>query len=105
MKRVYTHENRLLVSHAKNILDNANIENALKNEFAAGAMGDIAPLDTWMELWIVNNSDYDSSASLLEHISYSNSSTPDVTEWACRYCKKTNPTHFLLCWHCQKQQP
>ncbi|MGS2717408.1 putative signal transducing protein [Eionea flava] len=105
MKRVYTHENRLLVSHAKNILDNANIDNTLKNEFAAGAMGDIAPLDAWMELWVVNESDYDTSTSLLETIENSHTITTDTSTWACSHCKEANPAHFMFCWNCQRQQP
>jgi hypothetical protein len=46
MKLIYTHENRLLVSNAQNMVEQANINTTLKNEYAAGAMGDIAPIDS-----------------------------------------------------------
>lgn len=100
MQRIYTHENRLLVSHAKNILDSADIKNLLKNEFAAGAMGDIAPLDTWMELWIVDERDQEKAAHLLEKLG--DTTNHGDTFWGCSHCQETNPSNFVHCWHCQQ---
>ena len=66
MKQVYTHENRLLVSNARNILEAEGVELQVRNEYAAGAAGDLAPLDAWMELWVVNNRDYTRAHDLID---------------------------------------
>jgi len=54
-----------LVNNAKNILENQNIEVTLKNEFASGAAGVLAPIDTWVELWIINDIDEDKAETVL----------------------------------------
>ena len=52
MRLLYTNENRLIVSNAKNIVEDAGIDVVLRNEFAVGGMGELAVFDTWLELWV-----------------------------------------------------
>lgn len=101
MRRVYTHENRLFVSNAKNILDNANIANQLKNEYAGGAAGDLAPLDAWMELWVVDDANYEAALQLVK-----NAFDNDLdTDWHCQQCHENNPSSFTICWQCNASKP
>ena len=65
MKLIYSNENQFLVNNAKNILENHNIEVTLKNEFASGAAGVLAPIDTWVELWIINDIDEEKAETIL----------------------------------------
>ena len=99
MKLAYTHENRLFVSNAKNVLDNAGIQTHLKNEFSAGAMGDLAPIDAWMELWIVNDREHSRAVLLLKEVH--GDSLDDTPPWQCQQCKEDNPANFSQCWNCE----
>jgi hypothetical protein len=98
MKLVYTHENRLLVNNAQNMVEQANINTVLKNEYAAGAMGDIAPIDSWMELWVLDEKDYKQAALLLDSLA----SNRQKEDWVCSQCSESNDAAFDFCWQCGK---
>ena len=100
MKLVYTNENCFLVSNARNILENDNIEVVLKNEFVGGGAGDLAPFDTWQELW-VEDKDVSKAELLLLTLSETNTST----EWSCPACGEVNGASFEFCWNCQNVRP
>lgn len=100
MKMVYTHENRFFVSNAKNILEAKDIPVLLKNEYAAGAAGDLSPFDTWMELWVYHDEDYEKAIQLIE-TAFNKNTEPD---WVCTQCKETNVASFELCWQCQQDR-
>ena len=97
MRLIYTNENRLLVANAKNILEAEGIELILKNQFASGAMGEISPFDSWPELWVVHDSDYDRSVFIIENAL----SDKHSLEWVCNECKESNDASFDFCWRCQ----
>jgi len=96
MKLIYTTENRYLVHNIQNIVENAGIVIMFKNEFAAGAAGDLVPHETWLELW-VNDADYDKALAV---IAASFSSVDDV-DWLCDHCGEKNDASFDFCWQCQ----
>jgi hypothetical protein len=99
MQLIYTHENRLLVSNVQNILENANIFVTLKNEYAAGASGDLSFLNTWMEVWVVNDEDYDKAMEAIKPAL----NNEDISEWICADCNETNAASFDTCWSCQHE--
>ena len=101
MKLIYTNENRLLVGNARNIVESAGIEVVLKNEYAAGGTGELSPLDTWPELWVVRDSDYGKAVGLLENVL----APRNAEEWRCSYCSELNDASFEVCWKCQKDSP
>ncbi len=96
---VYTHENRFFVSNAKNIVSEAGIDTFLKNEYAAGAAGDLAPLDSWLELWVINDNDHQTALSLIESAFTKNSQSP----WTCILCNEKNEASFEICWSCRTE--
>ena len=98
MKLLYTNENRYLVHNIENIMNNAGIAIMLKNEFAAGAAGDLIPHETWLELWIVHEYDYEKAVVVLEQ---SFSSETDE-KWLCSNCSEINDASFDFCWQCQQ---
>jgi hypothetical protein len=101
MKMVYTNENRFLVSNAKNILELQGIDVTLKNEFASGAIGEVSAFDAWVEVWVLNDSDYEQACSIIE----SSLSKENAEEWVCTSCKEINDASFELCWNCQSESP
>lgn len=95
MQMIYTHENRYLVLNLKNVLENAGIEVMLKNEFAGGGAGELAPIETWLELWLVNDGDYDKARALIADIG-----EPQGKDWLCPNCGEHNGAAFEVCWQC-----
>jgi hypothetical protein len=100
MKLVYSNENRFLVSHAKNLLELAGIELVVKNEYAAGAVGDLSPFDAWMELWLRNDGDEQEARALIKS-AFNTDIGPD---WRCAQCQEMNGAAFAGCWQCQARK-
>tara|TARA_R110001606_G_scaffold395664_1_gene568354 strand:+ start:36985 stop:37290 length:306 start_codon:yes stop_codon:yes gene_type:complete len=101
MKLLYTDENRYLVHNIQNLVENAGIAIMLKNEFAAGAAGDLVPHETWLELWVMHDTDYDQAMRVIA----SSFSEEDDAEWICSNCQEKNDASFEFCWNCQNNAP
>lgn len=97
MKLVYTHENKILVDNAKNLLSLNAIESTMRNQFSAGAIGDLAPIEAWPELWVLRDSDVAKTKELLATLS----TDSEALEWVCKHCRETNEASFESCWSCQ----
>jgi hypothetical protein len=100
MKLIYSNENQFLVNNAKNIIENNNIEVTLKNEFASGAAGVLAPIDTWVELWIINDADEDQAKDIL----LKSLKKQSQDDWLCQRCQEKNDASFDVCWQCQNEK-
>ena len=97
MKLIYTHENRFLVNNMKNIVEGARIPVVLRNEYAIGGVGDLSPFDVWLELWVMEDEDYDLAMRVIQdHIG-----TNSNAEWTCNNCGERNASSFDICWNCQ----
>tara|TARA_B110000008_G_scaffold278679_1_gene323189 strand:- start:2765 stop:3073 length:309 start_codon:yes stop_codon:yes gene_type:complete len=96
MKLLYTHENRVMVLNVKNVLTSHDFDVTLNNEFASSASGGLAPFDTWPELWLLNDNDFDEAKQVVESINNEINSTP----WECHNCKEKNDQSFDYCWNC-----
>lgn len=101
MKLVYTHPNPIVVAQARSTLEHAGIDCTLRNEFAMGAIGELAPIDAWPELWVVKDRDGERAQRLLE----SSRQAVQGAEWCCSNCQQVNPATFELCWHCATERP
>ena len=101
MRMVYTNENRCLVANARNLLELQGVEVILKNEFASSVIGEVSAFDAWVEVWVLNDDDYEKSCSLIEN----SLSKEDDEEWRCSRCKEVNDASFELCWNCNEPVP
>ncbi len=99
MKMVYTNENRFLVSNAKNILELQGVDVTLKNEFASSVIGEVSAFDSWVELWVLRDADYEQACRIIE----SSLSKEGDKEWVCGGCNETNDASFETCWNCQSE--
>jgi hypothetical protein len=97
-KKVYTHENRFLVWNARNILDAAGIENQIRNEYASSGAGELSPIDSWPELWVNDEEEYERAVALIEKAF----SEGEGVSWRCEYCGESNGPSFEICWNCQQ---
>ena len=102
MIKVFTHESFVLVSHVKNILQEAGIATLVKNERLAGALGEIPYLETWPELWVLENREADQARGL---ITDAMAEAPAGGSWTCANCAEVNESQFAACWHCQSPAP
>ena len=96
MKKLFSHENRMIVFNMKNVLAEEGIETLVMNEFSGGAVGDLSTLDTWPELWLEDESVQQRAQAILQEVMQSR----DEDEWYCRGCQEKNPVAFKLCWNC-----
>ena len=96
MKKLYTHENRMIIYNLKNVLRDSGIECQITNEYASGGIGDLAAFETWPELWVIDSEQFNKAESILKDI-LSSQRRPD---WYCRGCQEKNDASFELCWKC-----
>ena len=101
MKMVYTNENNFIVSNIQNLIEAQEISTFIKNEFAQGAVGEISAFDSWPEVWIVNDENYDRAIEIVN----ASKNLGKGEDWICSHCAEKNGSAFELCWHCQSSQP
>jgi hypothetical protein len=97
MKMVYANENVFMVNNVKNLIEVQQISTFIKNEFAQGAVGEISAFDSWPEVWISNDEDFDLAIKIVKS---SQSSSKDE-DWLCKNCSEKNDPSFEICWKCQ----
>jgi hypothetical protein len=96
MKLIYTHENFVLVSNARALLEHKGIEVVVRNEYIGGGRGEIPVFETWPELWVVKGSDYEQAEQLIVQMM----SAEEGEEWRCPSCDESNADSFEFCWRC-----
>ena len=96
MKLAYTHPSHVMVAQARSALERAGIECRILNEFASGAMGELAPVDVWPELWVNRERDYERARVTIDSLKQDDGD-PD---WDCKQCGRPNPGTFDWCWNC-----
>jgi len=96
MKKLFTHENRMIVFNLKNVLQGEGIDTHVVNEFAAGGAGDLPTFDTWPELWLEDDLHYDRARKIIDGIQ----SETSHDEWHCHSCGENIDAAFKLCWNC-----
>ncbi len=96
MKKLFTHENRIIVFNLKNVLQEEGIETIVVNEFAAGGAGDLATFDTWPELWVEDETRLGQAQAIIQGIL----SSGETDDWSCPTCQEQNGASFQFCWNC-----
>ena len=97
MQKIYTSPDRLMVFHCKNILESHNIACFIKNEYLAGAAGEIPSHECWPELWVENIKKYDNAMQILQDNYRENNS---LLDWKCTKCSEQLEGQFTACWQC-----
>lgn len=96
MKKLFTHENRMIVFNLKNVLEGEGIETVVVNEFAAGGAGDLPTFDTWPELWVGDDAQLERARVIVDEIL---DRDPDDYRY-CSACRERNDGAFRICWNC-----
>ncbi len=98
MKLVYSHPNSMILGNMSSALNQEGIETQIRNDILGGATGEIAPGDTWIELWVVNEAQAETAAQRIKE----RLEQPERDDWLCNHCKESNPATFDMCWQCQE---
>ena len=95
MKRVFRAASLLQVAHARNVLIAAGIDSELRNQYLAGALGDLPMLETWPQLWVE-----DALESAALRALQNAATTPAGPAWVCAQCGEELEPQFTTCWRC-----
>lgn len=99
--KIYTHPNLYQVVNMQNILQLNRIQTQLRNEYAAGAAGDLAPHDAWPELWLLDERD----KLLANKVITALNAQARTEDWFCSQCGEQNGGAFDECWQCGNVAP
>ena len=103
MQRVYTSPDATIVHHAKNVLANQGIEGIVRGEHLASAAGGVAPIDAWIELWILDEDRLVEAREILEQALTETKVTGEP--WHCPNCEERIEAQFTECWKCSTARP
>ena len=102
MQMIYSARDSLLVSHIKNLLQARGIDCTLRNEFLAGAMGELPPTETWPELWVAER-DVPRAQAVIDNFHTRREQV--LPAWRCPRCGEDVDGEFDLCWNCGESRP
>jgi hypothetical protein len=85
----------LQVAHARNVLITAGIQCELRNQYLAGALGDLPMMETWPQLY-VDDADEKFALSALARAA----AAPAAGPWICGDCGEEMEGQFTQCWRC-----
>ncbi|MCH8533090.1 MAG: DUF2007 domain-containing protein [Saccharospirillum sp.] len=97
---VYTHPNHFAVNQVKALLEIRGLKCQMRNEFAVGGLGEIAPIDAWPELWLEHDRDYQRALEIIER----DARSADGSDWFCGHCGEQNAASFEVCWACNRDR-
>jgi len=92
---VYRAATLLQVAHARNVLLTAGIQCELRNQYLAGALGDLPMMETWPQLY-VDDGDESYALSALARAA----AAPAGSSWTCSGCAEELEPQFTQCWRC-----
>lgn len=100
MKRVFRAASLLQVAHARNVLLTAGIQSELRNQYLAGALGDLPMLETWPQLYVEDADEQVALRALARA-----AEAPAGALWTCRHCAEVLEPQFTSCWRCGSSAP
>jgi hypothetical protein len=95
LKRVYRAASLIEVAHARNVLLAAGIESELRNQYLAGAMGELPIMETWPQLYVDDSDEIRARRALAAA-----DSPVEGSSWTCPGCAERLEPQFTSCWCC-----
>ena len=96
MKKLTSAESLITINHYKNLLASEVIPSEVRNQHLGSIMGEMPFFETWPQLWIVNDLDFDRATQLIESAEAESPRDP----WKCAKCGERNEGQFAACWNC-----
>jgi len=96
MKKLTSAESLITINHYKNLLASEGIPTEIRNQHLGSIMGEIPFFETWPQLWVINDLDFDRATQLIEAV---DAESPRAS-WTCAKCNEENEGQFAACWNC-----
>ncbi|MDE2304353.1 MAG: DUF2007 domain-containing protein [Gammaproteobacteria bacterium] len=100
MKRVYRAATLMQAAHARNLLLAAGIDSELRNQYLAGAAGDLPMFETWPQV-LVEDGDEARALAVLARAER----PAEGPTWTCERCGEQLEPQFTSCWRCAEADP
>ena len=97
MTRIHSSLNNMEVYNLKNVLESAGIGCEIRGEFRRSAIGELPVGESFIELWVVDDSQVEAAKELLD--------APPAEPWTCPNCGESVGSGFGQCWSCQLDRP
>ena len=101
MKVVYSSPNLALVVHFRALLESEGIACRIRNEYLAGAAGELPPVECWPEL-CVEEAREESARRIIA--SATSDAVPALPAWTCTGCGELIESQFTDCWNCGRSR-
>lgn len=99
--RIYRDFDRFMVYQIKHLLDANAIPCYMKNEYVAGAIGEVSPLDAQPEVWLMDDEWQGRAQQLIDSHLAENAERQQQEDWQCGKCGEINDASFDVCWQCE----
>ncbi len=98
MKKIFGCEDTIQCGFLKGVLENTGIPCLVRNEHLQGGTGEIPFVETWPELWVLEDEDAIPARRLVEDVL--GAADADARSWECAGCSESNEPQFSTCWKC-----
>jgi len=99
--KLFANDDPFLFQLVQSELESLGIPHFVKNQFASGAMGELAPQDTIQEVWLTDPTWLARAKKVVEDLVRENEPEQALADWRCSHCGELNDGAFALCWQCQ----
>jgi hypothetical protein len=96
MKKLTSAPSVVTIHHYRNILAAEGIPSEIRNEHLGSILGEMPFTDTWPQLWVRNDLDFDRARQLIDGSADEAPGAP----WRCEKCGEENEGQFAACWNC-----
>ena len=100
MKRLIRAPNLALATLWAEMLTHAGVPTTVQRAYASSIAGEVPPDQTLPELWVTDESQWDSAGRLLHELR-----NPTHRHWACPGCREIIDGPFEQCWNCGTAMP
>ena len=103
MRKVYASDNSVIIGHVLRVLENHAIGCIVRNDFLLGGAGELPINETWPEIWVVDDRDFEHACALVDEV-VSTADAP-APPWRCASCGVQMEGQFTDCWRCGTSRP
>lgn len=96
MKRLYASADRLFVGHLAEALKSQGVRCLVRNQFLAGAAGELPVNETWPEIWVLDDDKLEAARKVLQELLGDDN---EARCWRCN-CGELLDPQFTQCWQC-----
>lgn len=103
MRKVYASDNSAIIGHVRRVLDDHAIPCIVRNDFLLGGAGELPINETWPEIWVTDDRDFERARALVDAVVNTGNATD--SPWLCESCGEQMEGQFTDCWRCGAPRP